>query len=385
MNKKETSIVFTGDIGFDRYMEGKWEDEMLLSEEILEFFRSADHVLANVEGALIAQEEAEDVNNKGIFFHTMNPEATKLLDKIEADIWDFANNHAMDAGAGGIANAKKLAAERNVQTIGAGVNIKEASKPAYLEEAGGIGFIGLGYMPTCVRATEGKAGVFGWDELDRIEMKIKEVKQNCRWCIVVCHGGEEFTTLPAPYTRDLYIKYLELGADIVVSHHPHVPMNYERIGDKIIFYSLGNFIFDTDYQRAQPNTDAGVLIKINFTENSYSFEALGTKIIRGEEKIVAGPLPDIFTDIQEDEYKKLIPMASKAYLSNERKKMRFMNISKYGSYTDEQWHEFYHNNVRIPNMLRDLALYEELATQADNGEFETSTLKNVQEYIMKQI
>ena len=62
-----------------------------------------------------------------------------------------------------------------------------------------------------------------------------------------------------------------------------------------------------------------------------------------------------------------------------------MNISKYGSYTDEQWHEFYHNNVRIPNMLRDLALYEELATQADNGEFETSTLKNVQEYIMKQI
>ena len=50
---KTTSIVFTGDIGFDRYMDKKWEDEKLLSSDILDFFHSADHVVANVEGALI--------------------------------------------------------------------------------------------------------------------------------------------------------------------------------------------------------------------------------------------------------------------------------------------------------------------------------------------
>ena len=38
--KKETSIVFTGDIGFDRYMDKKWLDDELLSEDILEFFRN---------------------------------------------------------------------------------------------------------------------------------------------------------------------------------------------------------------------------------------------------------------------------------------------------------------------------------------------------------
>ena len=214
------------------------------------------------------------------------------------------------------------------------------------------------------------------------------MKEKCRWCVVVCHGGEEFTTLPAPYTRNLYFKYLEFGADIVVSHHPHVPMNYERVGDKIIFYSLGNFIFDTDYQRAQPNTDMSVLIKINFTEDSYSFDALGTKIIRGEEKIVAGPLPDIFTDIQEDEYNKLIPMGAKALLANERRKMCFMDANKYGNFTDDDWHDFfqdYKNGARIKNQLRDLALYEELAKQADNGLFETSELEKVKEYIVKQI
>ena len=46
--KKNTSIIFTGDIGFDKYMEGKWEDENLLSKPILDFFHSADHVCANV-------------------------------------------------------------------------------------------------------------------------------------------------------------------------------------------------------------------------------------------------------------------------------------------------------------------------------------------------
>ena len=53
MAKEKTSIVFTGDIGFDRYMDKKWEDENLLSKPVLDFFQSADHVCANVEGALI--------------------------------------------------------------------------------------------------------------------------------------------------------------------------------------------------------------------------------------------------------------------------------------------------------------------------------------------
>ena len=51
--KKKTSIVFTGDIGFDRYMDKKWLDEQLLSEGLLNFFYGADHVAANVEGTLI--------------------------------------------------------------------------------------------------------------------------------------------------------------------------------------------------------------------------------------------------------------------------------------------------------------------------------------------
>ena len=66
-------------IGFDKYMTNKWEDNNLLSQPILDFFHSADHVCANVEGALI---DAVDDGSRGVFFHSMNPEATTVLKKI---------------------------------------------------------------------------------------------------------------------------------------------------------------------------------------------------------------------------------------------------------------------------------------------------------------
>ena len=52
MINETSSIVFTGDIGFDKYMLNRWEDPELVSEAILDFFHSADHVVANVEGSV---------------------------------------------------------------------------------------------------------------------------------------------------------------------------------------------------------------------------------------------------------------------------------------------------------------------------------------------
>ena len=294
MSKEKTSIVFTGDIGFDRYMDHRWEDDQLLSQPILDFFHSADHVAANVEGALI---DAVDDGSRGVFFHAMNPAATKVLKNMHADIWCVGNNHTMDAGREGVVSTRKIAQDMGCLTIGAGLNEVEASEPIYLDEAGGIGMFGVAYMAECIPATATEPGIFRWDDMDYIKKRIDEVKAKCRWCVVVSHGGEEFTSMPSPYTRDRYLRFLELGADVVVAHHPHVPENYELFPDgKAIFYSLGNFIFDTNYQRAHLYTDVGVLLKLIFTEEKLDFEAMGIQIVRGPEKIVEAPLPDIFTD-----------------------------------------------------------------------------------------
>ncbi|MBQ3028816.1 MAG: CapA family protein, partial [Lachnospiraceae bacterium] len=228
MSKEKTSIIVTGDIGFDRYMDRRWEDENFLSKEVLDFFHSADHTVANVEGALI---DAEDDGSRGTFFHAMNPAATCVLEKMHADIWSIGNNHTMDAGVEGVISTKKIAKDMGCLTIGAGLNEVEASEPVYLDEAGGIGMFCVAYQAECIPATATEPGIFRWDDMDYIARRIAEIKSRCRWCVVVSHGGEEFTSLPSPYTRDRYLKFLELGADVVVGHHPHVPENYELFDD----------------------------------------------------------------------------------------------------------------------------------------------------------
>ena len=37
---------------------------------------------------------------------------------------------------------------------------------------------------------------------------------------------------------------IDAGADLVLGHHPHVLQSIEIYKDKLILYSLGNFIFD---------------------------------------------------------------------------------------------------------------------------------------------
>ena len=386
MGKDKTSIVFTGDIGFDRYMARRWEDEGLLDEKLLSFFHSADHVAANVEGALI---DAVDDGSRGVFFHSMDPAAASLLLKIGADLWCIGNNHTMDAGREGVESTRSLAAQLGCRTIGAGLNIEEASTPVYLDEAGGIGLFGVAYMAECIPATETEPGIFRWDAWDAIARRIREVKARARWCVIVSHGGEEFTSMPSPYTRDRYLKYLELGADAVVAHHPHVPENYELFPDgKAIFYSLGNFIFDTDYQRAHLYTDHGVLLKLIFTEEKLDFEAMGLRIRRGEERIEAAPLPDIFTDIPAEEYALLAPLAARAFVKEDMRKMIYLEPRRFTGAPAEVWRDYFFSTEPdgfFEGEHMDFSVIVPLSRRSESGAWQKSRLEKVKAYILRQI
>lgn len=386
MHKSKTSIVFTGDIGFDRYMHRKWEDEELLSQEVLAFFHSGNHTCANVEGALIC---AEDDGSRGTFFHSMDPAATAVLKKIGADIWSIGNNHTMDAGREGLISTRKIARELGCKAFGAGLNQVEASEPVYLEEAGGIGIFGVSYMAECIPATATEPGIFRWDDMDYIARRIAQVKARCRWCIVVAHGGEEFTSLPSPYTRDRYRKYLELGADVVVGHHPHVPENYEIFEDgKAIFYSLGNFIFDTDYQRVHLYTDLGVLLKLTFTEETMDFEAMGIQILRGQERIVAAPLPEVFTNIPAAEYELLAPLSATAFVAEDMRKMVYLEPERFANATQEVWDGYFFSTEPdgyFAGAHMDFGIILPFSQKAEAGLWKQSKLEKVKEYILRQL
>ncbi len=386
--KKTTSLVFTGDIGFDKYMEGRFKDEDLLSDEVMDFLKSGDHLIINVEGPLSAQKKIEVPGGGAKLTHTMDPEAVGFFNKIGADIWNICNNHIMDAGPEGVADTLREAAASDVKTIGAGMNLKEAMKPVILNEAGGIGMFGVGYQRACRKAGEDLAGCFSWSDMENIKKAIEEIKKSCRWCIVVAHGGEEFTSLPTCYTRDRYIEYLNMGADIVVSHHPHVPMNYETFPGKAIFYSLGNFIFDTDYQRSQFNTEKGILLKLNLSEEDFSFDPFGIEIVRGPEQIVAGTLPEIFEDVQEEEYRKLEPLAAKMFIEATKRQLKYMKPEQFTNASDEDFvANFYEplRSGRVPGEVLDFQIVYPISLREKEKEWESSKLENVKKYILEQI
>ena len=385
---RESSLIFTGDIGFDKYMAKRWEDENLLSKEVRDFLSSGDHLIVNVEGPLFDNKTDEEATGAKALIHSMDPAVGDFLESIGADIWNICNNHIMDAGKEGIYATLENAKSHNALTLGAGRNEEEARKAVIINEAGGIGIIGVGYQRACRKAGADTPGCFSWSDLDEIEKAIGEIKKNKRWCVIVAHAGEEFTALPTPYTRERYLSFLDMGADIIVSHHPHVPMNYELLGDKAIFYSLGNFIFDTPYQRSQFNTEFGIILKLKFSESSFSFEPMGIKIDRENERILKGELPLIFTDVQKDEYEKLAPLAAKMFIENTKKQLRFLKPEQFANATDEDFYNNFYEPLRsgrVPGETLDFQIIYPLSLKAEDGKWKESKLENVKEFILNQL
>jgi len=389
----QTSLVFTGDIGFDKYMDLRWKDKELVSDEALEFLRSGDHLIINVEGPLSKQEKIVRENGVTALTHSMNPEVTEFFSRIGADVWNICNNHIMDAGPKGMEDTLREAKKCCVKTLGAGMNINEAKAPVIFNEAGGIGLIGAGYQRACRKADDVTPGCVSLSDLDTMREQIALIKKTCRWCVVVAHGGEEFTALPSPYTRERYIDFLNMGADIVVAHHPHVPMNYETfISDKdekkIIFYSLGNFVFDTDYQRSQYNTESGLFVKLNFSENDYDFEAFGIKIDRETERVVAGEIPAIFTDVKEEEYEKLKYLAAKMFIENTKRQLKYLKPDKFTDATEQDFVDNFYEPLRsgrVPGEVLDFQIIYPLSLEAYKGQWKESKLEEVKEFMLAQI
>ena len=209
----------------------------------------------------------------------------------------------------------------------------------FIDEAGGIGIFSVVYDVKALRTEENAPGVVIWDDVERIQRTIDLIKSRCRWCVMVVHGQRaEFTQIPLPMARKRMLSFLDMGADVVVGHHPHVVQNYERVGRKMIFYSLGNFIFDTDYQRIQNYTDCGMLLKLNFTEKTWTWETQPIRIDREENRIVAGKTPVIFTHIGTLEHWLLTDLAHADFMTTDRVSRMHVNAAKYGAFTAEDWH-----------------------------------------------
>ena len=222
-------------------------------------------------------------------------------------------------------------------TMGAGMNDTEASEPVYLDEAGGIGMFCVAYQAECIPATATEPGIFRWDDLNLIAKRIAEIKSLCRWCVIVSHGGKNSQVFQVPTPETATSSFWNSEP---MWSSPIIPMSRKTTSSlttekQFSIHSETSFLIPTISVHLY--TDVGVLLKLIFTEEAIDFEAIGIRIIRGDERIDIAPLPAIFTDIPAAEYELLAPLSAKAFVAEDRRKMIYLEPERFTDASEDVW------------------------------------------------
>lgn len=93
-------------------------------------------------------------------------------------------------------------------------------------------------------------------DMKRIQQSIEQAKRMADYVIVSIHShemkGEEMEKA-ADFLQTFSHACIDAGADAIIGHGPHVLRGIEIYNQRPIFYSLGNFIFQTETVISQPS------------------------------------------------------------------------------------------------------------------------------------
>jgi poly-gamma-glutamate capsule biosynthesis protein CapA/YwtB (metallophosphatase superfamily) len=157
----------------------------------------------------------------------------------------MANNHTKDWGAAALLETFGHLRANGIAWCGAGQNATEAYTPAVLQAHGKkIAFIAFTQVvPDGWPATATSPGcATTWDR-QRLAATIKAARSVADYVVASFHWGIELATSPDSEQRSLAHLAVDSGADLVLGHHPHVVQGFELYRNRLIAYSLGNFVF----------------------------------------------------------------------------------------------------------------------------------------------
>ncbi|WP_445620477.1 CapA family protein [Kushneria sp. Sum13] len=162
------------------------------------------------------------------------------------DMMLLANNHIMDFGDEALEATLREGERLDVDMLGAGMTVEKAYLPLIREIQG----VRIGMINACEaqfgvldhNAEPDQAG-YAWLNHPAIDRMVIELKRECDFVVVFAHAGLEYYDIPQKEWRLRYQHLCDLGADVIVGAHPHVPQGHENHNGSLIFYSLGNFYF----------------------------------------------------------------------------------------------------------------------------------------------
>lgn len=285
----ETSISFTfaGDAMFGREIGYKFQaDNFIKLFENLENppFWKTDISWINLEGPISDKIIIQDPNSKNLIFN-FSKQTIEALRYLKLTTVGLANNHTINQQKFGLAKTKEMLQNANINWNGDPLEINEKSVWQYEKEDIKISLIAANIL----------LGAEGIEDL------IQKEKEEKRFVIILPHWGNEYQQKHSQSQEKLASSWISAGADLIIGSHPHVIQDAQIINNKLVFYSLGNFVFDQHFSKEtqQGLTISGALTKEKIKIILIPIESknLIPEILQNEEKKII--VDKICSNIQE--------------------------------------------------------------------------------------
>lgn len=211
------------------------EDEGYFFANVQDYFANDDMTIVNFEGVLTYSEERDETRTYNI---KGDPGYARLLTAGHIETVSFANNHRLDYGVRGSDDTvAALEAEGILYAYDKNVCVYDTEK---------------GIRIGVVSVNEVAWGLGSEKLLEEGIGKLRE--QGADLILACCHWGIERENYPTENQQYLGRKCIDLGADLVIGHHPHVLQGVEEYNGKFILYSLANFCFGANRNPADKDT-----------------------------------------------------------------------------------------------------------------------------------
>ena len=257
---------------------------IIVSEDLKDLIRSCDLRIINFEVPLKPEVDLPPQARQRYF---QTDDAPDFLRGLGFNLFQMANNHMFDWDEPGYRKTREALGDAG---FGAGTY-----EEAYRVKTVDIEGIKIGFLALSFAAYKGvfddrtKYGGLGCAYVNdlRVNHIILQAKQEVDYLFVLVHDGIEYIDVPLPETMARYRDFIDYGADGVIGTHPHCPQGWESYKGRPIFYSLGNFLFNSkdgySYQATKPHWYEGICAIISIENGSVSWEVVSTRNVNNVE------------------------------------------------------------------------------------------------------
>lgn len=250
---------------------------------------AGDILLGNLESPLTTR-RAPALLRPGPYRLPADPAAVDGLRSAGFTALSLANNHALDAGPDGLAEAADVLQSAHIAPLGVGKERAAALQPVIIERNGlRIALLAANDVadPADQPDEEGHWGRAALDEafLDAV----RSAHKHADLVITLVHWGTEYAAAPGLRQREQATALVAAGADVVLGAHPHVlqPITViEQAGRRaLVAYSLGNFVFDQPFS---PETSRSAVLRITLGRAGVlRYDAAPVAIVDGQPRPLA--------------------------------------------------------------------------------------------------